>query len=70
MTAKILWAFEIKHAVNAEGKEVALDPDNYIEGMVAQPAPFKVRVMPRSQNHAKVIRHAALNVEGLLKQWE
>jgi cytochrome P450 len=30
MTAKILWAFEIKHAADAEGKEVVLDPDNYI----------------------------------------
>jgi hypothetical protein len=61
MTAKVLWACEIKHAVDAEGKQVALDPDNYVEGMAAQLAPFEVRFVLRSQ------RHAALNVEGVLK---
>jgi cytochrome P450 len=70
MTAKILWAFEIKHAADAEGKEVVLDPDNYIEGMATQPAPFKVRFVPRSQKHVQVIRHAVLNVEEILRQWE
>ncbi|KAF2828283.1 cytochrome P450 oxidoreductase-like protein [Ophiobolus disseminans] len=70
MTAKILWAFEIKRAVDEHGKDVELSPDAYEIGMSAAPMPFKVRIVPRTAKHAAVIRSAAADIKKFLKQWE
>lgn len=56
--AKILWAFEIRPALDANGKEEELDlsDDAFEEGMIVVPKPFKLQFVPRSPEREKIIR--------------
>ncbi|KAF2851961.1 cytochrome P450 oxidoreductase-like protein [Plenodomus tracheiphilus IPT5] len=68
--AQLLWAFRIEPAVDAEGKNVALDEIAYHETMVYAPEPYQVKFIPRSEKHAQVVRDASAEAEDYLKQWE
>lgn len=57
--ARLLWAFNIEHAVDAEGKKVEVDSLAYSQGFNSGPLPFKARFVPRSAE-----RRAAVE-----KQW-
>ncbi|KAF1843820.1 cytochrome P450 2D18 [Cucurbitaria berberidis CBS 394.84] len=71
IVGKLLWAFEIKPAVDEEtGKSVNLDLDAYVDGFLMQPAPYKVRFTPRSEKHARIIQQDFKNIEDFLKKWE
>lgn len=70
MTAQLLWAFDIKPAVDAHGNTNEIDQDAYEVGFLAAPLPFEVTITPRSQKHADVVRKAASSVDVFLKQWE
>jgi cytochrome P450 len=40
MTARMLWAFDMEHAVDANGNIIELDLDAYEVGFFAAPLPF------------------------------
>jgi cytochrome P450 len=56
--AKILWAFEIRPHVGADGKEEVVDvsDDAYEEGSNTLPKQFQVRFIPRSKGREEVVR--------------
>jgi cytochrome P450 len=56
--AKILWAFEVRPALDADGEEEELDlsDDALEEGMIVVPKPFRLRFIPRSVGREKIIR--------------
>jgi hypothetical protein len=67
--AQLLWAFRVEPASDEKG-EIPLDTDAYNGSIASAPMPFMVRIVPRSAKHAEIVRKAALDVEGYLKQWE
>ncbi len=71
ITARLLWAFNIEPAIDeVTGKPVELDTEAYEDGFVSEPKPYKVRFVPRSEEHAKVIRKNSKELEAFLKKWE
>lgn len=71
LLARLLWAFNIKPAIDeATGCPVELDLDGYADGMIAEPLPYKVSFVPRSEKHVEVIRNDAEHVKEYLRQWE
>ncbi|KAH6988326.1 O-methylsterigmatocystin oxidoreductase [Ilyonectria sp. MPI-CAGE-AT-0026] len=56
--AKILWAFEIKAPLDANGREEPLDLsfDAFEDGVIVVPKPFKLRFVPRSKHREQVVR--------------
>ncbi|KAL4861620.1 hypothetical protein BDV12DRAFT_207858 [Aspergillus spectabilis] len=57
--AKILWAFELKPPLDANGKEEPIDisDDAFEEGTILVPRVYRLRFVPRSPGREKVIRH-------------
>ncbi|GJE91858.1 cytochrome P450 [Phanerochaete sordida] len=49
VVTSLLWAFDVRRAVDAEGKEVEV-ADEYTVGVVCYPAPFKCAMHPRSDS--------------------
>ena len=70
ITARILWAFDIKPALDDKGEEIELDTDAFEDGLLIQPKKFKVRFLPRSEKHLEVIQREFEAVEDFLKKWE
>ena len=58
LLAKVLWAFEIRPPLMADGTEETLDvSDNaYEDGTNTVPKPFKVRFIPRSAERTKALQ--------------
>ncbi|EMD33484.1 hypothetical protein CERSUDRAFT_118063 [Gelatoporia subvermispora B] len=52
---RLLWAFEILHALDADKRPIPVDPDNCTSGMTSKPNIFPLRVLPRSPAHAETI---------------
>ncbi|KAH7120995.1 cytochrome P450 oxidoreductase-like protein [Dendryphion nanum] len=67
--AKLLWAYEIKPAIE-DGKEVDLNLDNYVEGLVHSAGEFKIRFVPRSEKHVEVMKRAFEDAKEELCKWE
>lgn len=70
ITARILWAFDIKPALDENGDEIELDTDAFEDGLLIQPKKYRVRFLPRSEKHLEVIRKEYAAVEKFLKRWE
>jgi cytochrome P450 len=74
--SRLLWAFDIKPALDAEGNEMAVPEPEQIEltqGFLVQPMPFPVRITARSAAHAKVLREEWARCEAVLDdemQWK
>jgi hypothetical protein len=47
--ARLMWAFNIEHAVDANGKIIEADPLAYSQGFNSGPLPFKARFVPRNK---------------------
>ncbi|EXJ82882.1 hypothetical protein A1O3_06698 [Capronia epimyces CBS 606.96] len=57
IVSKLIWAFEIKEPIDpTTGKTISLDPEDYSNGLLHAPKPFKVIFKPRSQAHIDVIK--------------
>ncbi|KAH6972758.1 putative cytochrome P450 oxidoreductase [Ilyonectria sp. MPI-CAGE-AT-0026] len=70
ITAKLLWAFEFAEPLDPITKKVRpLDPDAYTSANLVCPLPFKVRVIPRSQEHIDVIKKELHGAEQFLQQY-
>lgn len=71
MLARLLWAFRIEHAIDeVTGEKIEIDTEAYEEKLITGPKPFKVRFVPRSKEHVRVIERELQSVSGLLKKWE
>jgi hypothetical protein len=56
IASKLLWAFDIAEPLDpVTGKVVSLDANAYNAGITQAPLPFKVRITPRSREHAASI---------------
>ncbi|KAI1261749.1 cytochrome P450 [Xylariaceae sp. FL1019] len=53
---RILWAFNLTNEKDSEGHDIVPDPDKLTNGLASCPRSFPVRITPRSDKHAKVIR--------------
>ncbi|KAI1617874.1 putative cytochrome P450 oxidoreductase [Exophiala viscosa] len=57
ITSKLLWAFDISEPIDpTTGETIELDPNAYNPGITQAPLPFRVRITPRSQEHATVLQ--------------
>ncbi|EDU44797.1 insulysin variant [Pyrenophora tritici-repentis Pt-1C-BFP] len=54
--ARALWSFEIRKAVDADGKEIVLDAGNLAEGLFVCPKAFSVNIVPRDLGRVKRIK--------------
>jgi cytochrome P450 len=55
LIARVLWAYNIKHAVDAEGERKEVNDMAFIPGIVMMPHPFEAVFEPRSPGHKKLI---------------
>ncbi|KAK1218700.1 hypothetical protein PQX77_018599 [Marasmius sp. AFHP31] len=55
---RMLWAFDIEHARDADGKPIPVDPDNCTSGMSSRPHDFPHVISPRSENHKETVLKA------------
>jgi hypothetical protein len=68
--ARILWAFNIEPAIDGKtGEKIELRTDAYTDGFIRQPLPFTLKITPRSEKHAEVIRTDFKAVKGFLRKW-
>ncbi|KAL2838959.1 cytochrome P450 [Aspergillus pseudoustus] len=58
--SRILWAFDIRPAVDEKGKEILPDANRLTQGFVCMPEEFPARIAPRSKERAEMVR----------KEWE
>ncbi|OCK76736.1 cytochrome P450 [Lepidopterella palustris CBS 459.81] len=57
ITAKLLWAFNIYEAIELKPREMtSIDENAYNSSILVSTFPFKVRVVPRSQERLDVVR--------------
>lgn len=70
-TARVLWAFRLEPTTNEKtGEKSALDTEAYTDGFIRQPKPFSLKITPRGEKQADIIRSDFRNVEEFLKMWE
>lgn len=71
MIARLLWGFTIEPGVDEKtGETMKIDPDDYEEGLVSNPRPYSLKITPRSEKHAELIRTEFESVQDYLKEWE
>jgi cytochrome P450 len=71
--ARLMWAFDISKAVDADGNEITPDQDDLVGGFLMQPRVFPVRITPRSELRAAKVREAWAKRQELLDgelQWK
>jgi cytochrome P450 len=54
--ARILWAFDILPKIGVDGKPILPDQEKLTQGFVCMPEPFAVRIVPRSDKRAEIVR--------------
>lgn len=52
------------------GNVVPLDPNGYNSAILVAPLPFKVRVVPRSNEHLVAIERELAGAKEFMSQWE
>ncbi|KAH7072514.1 putative cytochrome P450 oxidoreductase [Paraphoma chrysanthemicola] len=71
IAAKLLWAFEFSQPIDKKtGQALPIDDNNYMDGILTAPYPFKVGIKPRSQAHVETIRAEMQNALSFLEQFE
>jgi hypothetical protein len=71
--SRLLWAFDLRRAVDSAGNEIIPDMNDLLEGMFIQPRPFKADIRPRSASKAKRVRSEWADMTELLSddlQWK
>lgn len=72
--ARLLWSFNLKKALDANGNPITPDPDDLVGGLTVQPADFEAQIIPRSQAKKDIImkewKHCVdVDLDGVTKQW-
>ncbi|KAJ7898542.1 cytochrome P450 [Mycena olivaceomarginata] len=66
----LLWAFDFKPDINADGNPITVDTAAYTTGVSSAPLPFKCRITPRSTAKAKIIEHEFLDAADTFAKFE
>lgn len=53
--SRMLWAFDITPAVDADGKPIIPDPEKLTQGFVCQPEEFPVSITPRDERRKQMV---------------
>lgn len=71
--SRVLWAFDILPAKDADGKDVIPDPSKLTQGFVCMPEPYKATIRPRSAERAALVRkyweEAQADLDPDSKEW-
>ncbi|KAL3483239.1 cytochrome P450 [Aspergillus germanicus] len=72
--SRILWAFDIRPALDDKGNEIIPDKDRLTQGFVCMPEEFPARITPRSEGRAEMVRREweaaeKENLDPETKQW-
>jgi cytochrome P450 len=72
--ARLLWAFNIKPAKDANGKEIVPEGQKFTQGFVCMPEEYPASILPRSQERAEIVRKEwkmaeAETLDSETKQW-
>jgi cytochrome P450 len=65
--SRVLWAFDIDKAVDADG-EIVPNPEKLTEGLFVQPEPFRAKIVPRDSGRVKSIQVEWKKMEELLDE--
>ena len=72
--SRLLWAFDIKPALDSKGEPVLPDTEKLTQGFACGPVPFPARIVPRSRERAEVVRREWEEAKRLLDpvsmQWK
>ncbi|KAF8960907.1 cytochrome P450 [Flammula alnicola] len=68
--SRILWAFDIKPALDKNGNEIIPDSNNYTNGFNSRPISFDCRLMPRSGKVSTCIEAEWQTAQPRLDQWQ
>ncbi|KAJ4293390.1 hypothetical protein N0V90_008673 [Kalmusia sp. IMI 367209] len=69
--SRLLWGFNVERLIDEEtGQPIDIDTEAYEDGLVPEPKPYRVKITPRSEKHAEIIRRDFGNIEEFLKKWE
>ncbi|KAF1914656.1 cytochrome P450 [Ampelomyces quisqualis] len=71
--ARMLWAFDLRLALDADGNEVKPDADDLTEGLMVCPRPFPARIVPRDEAKVARVRAEWSKMEDVLDddlQWK
>ncbi|KAJ7633256.1 hypothetical protein FB45DRAFT_746329, partial [Roridomyces roridus] len=66
----LLWAFDFKPALDAQGNEIAVDLFAYSKGVTMAPLPFECRITPRTGDKAEIIRREFLDATDVFEKFE
>ncbi|KAJ6564685.1 cytochrome P450 [Mycena capillaripes] len=69
-TMNLLWAFDFKPALDANGNPVAPDIWAYNKGAATIPKPFKCLITPRTSERARIIESEFLEAAGTFSEFE
>lgn len=72
--ARILWAFTIGKAADPNGQgDITPDPEALVGGLAVAPAPFPAKIVPRSEQRARVVHEEWISAQVELRaddqQW-
>lgn len=71
--SRLLWAFDVGKAHDANGAEIVPDAGDLTEGLFILPKPFPAKIVPRSSAKAEKVREEWKKMEELLDedlQWK
>ncbi|KAJ4246879.1 hypothetical protein NW762_013431 [Fusarium torreyae] len=68
--ARLLWTFDMKPALRADGTEEKLDIFAFTESENMRPEPFRVRFIPRSESRKKFVLAEAKEARDFLTQFD
>ncbi|KAH6842954.1 cytochrome P450 [Chaetomium sp. MPI-CAGE-AT-0009] len=71
--SRLLWAFDIRKAVDEHGNEITPDREDMMDSLVTMPNPFPARITPRSESRAAQVRDIWADCQKTLdhdKQWK
>lgn len=68
--ARILWAFDIQPAVDADGKAIIPDRWNYTNGFNSRPVSFQCIIKPRNQKVVECIEREVEGAKEHLNKWQ
>ena len=60
---RLLWAFNIEHAIDASGNRVEADSLAYSQGFNSGPLAFKARFVPRNADRRTAVEEAWADAE-------
>jgi hypothetical protein len=71
LVAKLMWAFNIYEPLDPKtGKVQHLDENAYSSSILVSPLPFKVRIVPRSEEVLRTVRREKAGALEFLSQFD